>query len=64
MSKSKFTKIEDKWQHEDIGGISFDKKPPEWMGPYLVSISERSYKRGRQHALAPFKEIIEEIIEI
>ena len=63
MSKSKFVKVKDKWQHEDSGGIYFDKKPPEWIVPYLVCISERSYSRGRQHAIAPLKEIIEDILE-
>lgn len=42
-----------KWQHKDIGSITFDKKPPEWMAPNLVAI----YDRGRHDSYVPSKAI-------
>lgn len=52
-----------KWQHKDIGSITFDKKPPEWMAPYLISLAHISYNRGEAHALAPLHELIEAYLE-
>jgi hypothetical protein len=61
---SKFTKLENgKWRHEDIGSVTFDKKPPEWIGPYLIALANISYQRGRDHALAPLHELIDAYFE-
>ena len=58
---SKYKKVgADCWVHEDIGGVVFPQKPPDWIADYLVQIASVEYDRGESNAKLRLRHVLEE----
>lgn len=49
------------WVHPDIGSTAFPRKPPDWIAPYLLNISESAYRMGADHVRSNLATALSEI---
>lgn len=52
-----------RWVLEEFPIIVFEKKPPDWMAPYIPHIFNAGFYQGELRAKTKFKEFMEYVNE-